>query len=49
MRFCSEKAFMDESKIPTRDDIPEADKWDLSHLFGSADKWSEDFTSIQAT
>ncbi|MEO7167229.1 MAG: oligoendopeptidase F [Chthoniobacterales bacterium] len=40
---------MDESKILTRDEIPEADKWDLSHLFTSADKWSEDFAWIQAT
>ncbi len=40
---------MDESKIPTRDELPEADKWDLSHLFTSADKWSEDFAWIQAT
>ncbi|HXA10286.1 MAG TPA: oligoendopeptidase F [Chthoniobacterales bacterium] len=40
---------MDETKIPTRDDIPETDKWDLSHLFTSADKWSEDFAWIQAT
>ena len=40
---------MDETKIPTRNEIPEADKWDLSHLFASADKWSEDFAWIQAT
>ncbi len=39
---------MDESKILTRDEIAEADKWDLSHLFASADKWSEDFAWIQA-
>ncbi len=39
----------DETKTPTRDEIPEADKWDLSHLFKSADKWSEDFAWIQAT
>ncbi|MGB8341413.1 MAG: oligoendopeptidase F [Chthoniobacterales bacterium] len=39
----------DEKKTPTRDEIPEADKWDLSHLFTSADKWSEDFAWIQAT
>src|SRR5450432_3506220 len=49
MRFCCEKIKMDETKIPTRDDIPEADKWDLSQLFTSADKWSEDFAWIQAT
>ncbi len=40
---------MDETKTPTRDEIPEADKWDLSHLFASTDKWSEDFAWIQST
>ncbi|MBA2434676.1 MAG: oligoendopeptidase F family protein, partial [Chthoniobacterales bacterium] len=40
---------VDEAKIPTREEFPEADKWDLSHLFSSADKWSEDFAWIQAT
>ena len=40
---------MDETKTPTRDEIPETDKWDLSHLFSSADKWSEDFAWIQST
>ncbi|MGI8891226.1 MAG: oligoendopeptidase F [Chthoniobacterales bacterium] len=40
---------MDETKTRTRDDIPESDKWDLSLLFGGADKWSEDFAWIQAT
>ena len=40
---------MDESKTPTRDEIPEADKWDLSLLFQNADKWSEDFAWIQTT
>jgi oligoendopeptidase F len=40
---------MDETKIPSRAEIPEADKWDLSHLFSSADKWGEDFAWIQAT
>ncbi len=39
---------MDETKIPTRDEMLETDKWDLSHLFASADKWSEDFARIQA-
>jgi oligoendopeptidase F len=40
---------MDETKTAARDEIPEADKWDLSHLFTSADKWSEDFAWIQET
>ncbi|HEY1770913.1 MAG TPA: oligoendopeptidase F [Chthoniobacterales bacterium] len=36
-------------EIPTRAEIAEADKWDLSQLFASSDKWSEDFAWIQAT
>ncbi|MEO6870898.1 MAG: oligoendopeptidase F [Chthoniobacterales bacterium] len=38
---------MDETKTPTRDQIAEADKWDLSLLFANTDKWSEDFAWIQ--
>ena len=40
---------MNGTKTPNRDEIPEADKWDLSHLFSSADKWGEDFAWIQRT
>ena len=40
---------MDETKILTRAEIPEADKWDLSHLFTDTNKWSEDFAWIQTT
>ncbi|HEY1583107.1 MAG TPA: oligoendopeptidase F [Chthoniobacterales bacterium] len=40
---------MDETKILTRADIPETDKWDLSHLFSETGKWSEDFAWIQTT
>jgi oligoendopeptidase F len=40
---------MTETKILTRAEIPEADKWDLSHLFTETRKWSEDFAWIQAT
>ncbi len=40
---------MTEAKTPTRAEIPEADKWDLSHLFVAIDKWEEDFAWIQAT
>jgi oligoendopeptidase F len=39
---------MVETKIPSRDEIPEPDKWDLSHLFASTDKWTEDFAWIQS-
>ncbi|HEY3601248.1 MAG TPA: oligoendopeptidase F [Chthoniobacterales bacterium] len=40
---------MNQTTIPTRDQLAETDKWDLSHLFTSADKWIEDFAWIQAT
>ena len=35
------------SSIPTRADIPETDKWDLTHLFADVSKWQEDFTWLQ--
>lgn len=31
------------SQVSTRAEIPESDKWDLSHLFANVDKWKEDF------
>jgi oligoendopeptidase F len=35
------------STIPTRADLPETDKWDLTHLFADVSKWQEDFTWLQ--
>ena len=35
------------SEIPTRADIPDADKWDLTHLFADVSKWQEDFAWLQ--
>jgi oligoendopeptidase F len=40
---------MSPSHIPTRADIPESDKWDLTHLFADVSKWQEDFAWIQQT
>jgi len=40
---------MDETKTPTRAEIPDSDKWDLAHLFAHVDKWQEDFAWIQQT
>jgi oligoendopeptidase F len=37
------------AKVLTRADLPDSDKWDLTHLFTSADKWCEDFAWLQAT
>jgi oligoendopeptidase F len=35
--------------VPTRDEIPESEKWDLSHLFADVGKWQEDFGWVQRT
>jgi oligoendopeptidase F len=35
--------------VPTRVDIPDADKWDLTHLFADVGKWQEDFAWVQQT
>ena len=35
------------SGIPTRADIPETDKWDLTHVFADVSKWQEDFAWLQ--
>jgi oligoendopeptidase F len=37
------------AKTLTRADLPDSDKWDLTHLFADADKWTEDFSWLQAT
>src|SRR5713101_8102162 len=34
-------------EIPIRADIPESDKWNLTHLFVDVSKWQEDFLSVQ--
>src|ERR1700742_2398628 len=40
---------MDEAKIPTRADISDSDKWDLTHVFADVGKWQEDFAWLQRT
>jgi oligoendopeptidase F len=34
-------------EIPTRAEIADSDKWDLTHLFGDVGKWQEDFAWLQ--
>jgi len=38
---------MTTERVATRSEIPESDKWDLSHLFTDAGKWQEDFAWLQ--
>jgi oligoendopeptidase F len=40
---------LEETKTPTRAEIPESDKWDLNHLFTAIDKWQEDFDWVEKT
>jgi oligoendopeptidase F len=40
---------MSDNKIPTRAEIPDSDKWDLTHLFADASKWQEDVAWITRT
>jgi oligoendopeptidase F len=35
--------------VATRAEIPESDKWDLTHLFADVGKWQEDFRGVQET
>jgi oligoendopeptidase F len=35
------------AKTPTRADVPDSDKWDLTHLFTDVSKWTEDFHWLQ--
>ena len=37
----------EELETPGRNEIPEADKWDLTHLFKDVSKWQEDFAWVQ--
>ena len=37
------------TEVPTRSEIPDSDKWDLTHLFSNVGKWQEDFAWVQAT
>ena len=40
---------MNTEHVPTRSEIPESDKWNLTHLFADVGKWQEDFVWLQRT
>jgi oligoendopeptidase F len=37
------------STVPARSEVPDSDKWDVSHLFIDTSKWQEDFAWLQRT
>jgi oligoendopeptidase F len=40
---------MTVQNVPIRSEVPEPDKWDLTHLFVDVGKWQEDFAWLQRT
>ncbi|MEY2560798.1 MAG: oligoendopeptidase [Verrucomicrobiota bacterium] len=40
---------MTTQHVLTRADLPDSDKWDLTHLFSGADQWAADLAWIQQT
>src|SRR6059058_4945990 len=40
---------MSDSRVPTRAEIPDSDKWDLTQLFLDVGKWEEDVAWITRT
>src|SRR6266446_1395406 len=40
---------MVSTQTPTRSEIPDSDKWDLTELFADVSKWQEDFAWLQRT
>jgi oligoendopeptidase F len=38
---------MSSAHTPLRSEIPESDKWDLTHLYPTDEKWEEDFSKLQ--
>jgi oligoendopeptidase F len=39
----------DQTKIPTRAEISDSDKWDLTRLFADVGKWQDDFAWVERT
>jgi len=35
------------SRVPTRQEIPESDRWDLAHVYPDDSAWESDFTALQ--
>src|SRR5689334_4171933 len=40
---------INQSKTPTRAEVPDSDKWDLRHLFSDLSKWQEGFRWVEQT
>src|SRR6266853_5264669 len=40
---------MVSTQTPSRAEVPDSDKWDLTQLFADAGKWQEDFAWLQRT
>ncbi len=47
MLFSATASSPDVRRVPTRDEIPESDRWDLSHLYPDDAAWEKEFTAVQ--
>jgi oligoendopeptidase F len=47
MRFSSPDADAKIQRVPSRDEIPEADRWDLTHLYPDDAAWEAEFNALQ--
>lgn len=47
MKFQSAEDSAAVQRIPSRDEIPEADRWDLSHLYPEDAAWEAEFSDVQ--
>lgn len=47
MLFRSAEATDAVKRVPTRDQIPEADRWDLTHLYADDSAWEREFAELQ--
>ena len=47
MLFRSAEATAAVKRVPTRDEIPETDRWDLAHLYADDAAWEREFSDLQ--
>jgi len=47
MLFRSAEATAAVKRVATRDEIPESDRWDLTHLYADDAAWEREFTDLQ--
>jgi oligoendopeptidase F len=47
MKFLAADQEPNIRRIPARQDVPEADRWDLTHIYADDEAWEKDFAALQ--